>query len=348
MNTERIDYIHYIRGAATFLIVLFHADLFRPDNTFSGRVIDAFLFEWTSVFVLISGFLFQYLLPKYKIKKFYLSKIKNILLPYLIISIPAIALYMMGYKNDHNWVDLAALREHSFIYQILFFYGTGAHLGPLWYIPMILMIFACAPLLAAIGRKRAVLDWLFPVCVIITFLTEQPGGVSNPFIGLFSFLPSLPNSMMALFIIGMFFCERREDIKILCKRRAVQFGLIAIFTLFFALTIIYGQQFAILQKIFLYIILINISFILPTTLAQSEWWKNPLTIVGDYSFPIYLLHGYFIAVLRMVADKFQTDSVLIGTSMAIGCAIIITILSIIPAWIAQKLFGTKSRMLVGA
>lgn len=100
-----------------------------------------FLTEWTAIFLLISGFLFQFLLPKYEFSSFMKKKITNVILPYIIVSIPAILIYLLGYKTVHNWIDISELLSNSKLYAIFYFYLTGGHLGPLWFIPVLTLIF---------------------------------------------------------------------------------------------------------------------------------------------------------------------------------------------------------------
>ncbi|WP_410318632.1 acyltransferase family protein [Klebsiella pneumoniae] len=117
----KISYIHYLRGIAAFFIVAIHFNLFTNTETLSGRIFYYFLSEWTAIFVLISGFLFQHLVHKYKPKKFFINKLKNVLIPYFIISFPVILIFALKLKSDHPWLDLDELYSHSALYIMLFF-----------------------------------------------------------------------------------------------------------------------------------------------------------------------------------------------------------------------------------
>ena len=59
MDNKKFSYIHYIRGIATFFIVTTHCNLFTTDDSVLARLWSEVLREWTAIFLLISGFLFQ-------------------------------------------------------------------------------------------------------------------------------------------------------------------------------------------------------------------------------------------------------------------------------------------------
>ncbi|WP_374702065.1 acyltransferase family protein, partial [Klebsiella pneumoniae] len=161
-----------------------------------------FLKEWTAVFVLISGFLFQLLVDKYKFMPFMKVKVKNVITPYLIISIPAILIYILGFKKDHNWVDIESLIEHTTIYVISFFYATGSHLGPLWFIPVLVLIFLTSKPLSMLHKNEMLFIFVSVLSVIAIVFTSRPPQDSNAIISYFHFLP--------VYIIGMVICFYRD------------------------------------------------------------------------------------------------------------------------------------------
>ncbi|HBR2839426.1 TPA: acyltransferase family protein [Klebsiella pneumoniae] len=92
---NKLNYIHSIRGIAAFFIVLIHCNIFMSKEGMLNAFFYHFLTEWTAIFLLISGFLFQFLLPKYEFSSFMKKKITNVILPYIIVSIPAILIYLV-------------------------------------------------------------------------------------------------------------------------------------------------------------------------------------------------------------------------------------------------------------
>lgn len=334
---QQIYGLHYLRGLAMFFIVMTHTDLFidRTVYVIGPRILDAFLWEWTAIFFLISGFLFQMGIPKYEAKQFFLSKIKRILIPYLLVSIPAILLYLLGFKNDHNWIDLEAFREHSVVYQVLFFYITGAHLGPLWFVPTLLLMFACAPLLVPLGRNMKALSVAAVLSTIALLFTSRPDDDSNNLISFINFLP--------VFIIGMFLYEKRDWLVSIGNSTKAMLAVFAVFAVLFALTFMYGQDVANLQKIVLFVLLYGLFDRLG---AAHDAKTKTLAVMAEYSFAIYLIHGYFTGIMRMVLPM-NENSFLIGLILCFVSAVIVMALSYISAFVVRLVFKDKSKILIG-
>lgn len=332
----RIHYIHYLRGVAIFFIVLIHCTLFfKSDESFGARFLLAFLCEWTAVFLLISGFLFQYLLPKYQPSKFFLSKARNVLAPYLIVSAPAILLYVSGVKSSHTWVDLAWLNAQSVPYRVAFYYLTGAHLGPLWFIPVLLLIFACSPLLARFGRDRRNLLLSVPLCLLVIALTRRPEHDASIPLAFVHFMP--------VYVIGMCLCAYRDELADWMGRR-VNFGLaLLVFLVLFVMTIYLDQTMAVFQKIVLFIILCQLMKEVGGEGEKVTLWSE----LAETSFAIYFLHGYFVGAIRMFYGA-GTHGVLVGSALSIATAIAITAVCYLGARVAKSLLSSRSRLLVGA
>ncbi|MDF7662186.1 acyltransferase [Erwiniaceae bacterium L1_54_6] len=328
MENKRIDYIHSIRGIAIFFIVATHCNLFIESDSFLGQIWSEILREWTSVFLLISGFLFQHLLPRYEAKKFYLNKFKNVIAPYIIISIPAIALYMSGIKKEHNWVDIDSLMQHSWIYIIAFFYSTGAHLGPLWFIPMLTLIFLSSGLLHFLGRDKKRLSYAALCSVIVILLTSRPVGDSNPMVSYIHFLP--------VYIFGMFIYDNRALLINKKNLPLILIGILVSFTLRIYTDI--NPNLTIIAKIFVFLALC----ILFLNSAKNKALKV-LSWFANASFAIYFIHGYFVGFIRM---KLQTITTLIpGSGSVTGVVVDILLAFLIITLITAVLYAFKKSKL---
>src|SRR5688500_18071214 len=93
-----LPYVHFLRGVAILYVISVHARGFAsywessPDvYYFLDSFSDPSEGNGTALFLFIGGFLFQHLTHRYfDFKKYLSSKFKNLILPYLIISIPLI------------------------------------------------------------------------------------------------------------------------------------------------------------------------------------------------------------------------------------------------------------------
>ncbi|ADU72298.1 acyltransferase [Pantoea sp. At-9b] len=336
MPNKKINYIHCIRGIAIFFIVTTHCNLFTTDDGILARIWSEFLREWTAIFLLISGFLFQYLLPRYEVKKFYASKLKNVILPYLIISIPAISIYIFGLKKEHNWLDINELMQHSIIYILMLFYATGAHLGPLWFIPMLSLIFLSSIPLKMLGENRRNLLYAAVFSVVVILFTSRPVGDSNSFLAYIHFLP--------VYVLGMFICEYRDTLIENKNKWYFLFAFLVLFGIrvFFDVT----PSLSVLSKIFLFLFLcITLSSI------NMPYVTTPLSWLATSSFAIYFLHGYFVGFLRKKIELINSYS--LGSSVIIEVLISaifsILIISIISFCVyALKKTRVNTRLILGS
>lgn len=334
---KKITYIHDIRGIAAFFIVLIHCNIFNKNSDVIFTTWSHFLKEWTAVFVLISGFLFQLLVDKYKFIPFMKVKVKNVITPYLIISIPAILIYILGFKKDHNWVDIESLIEHTTIYVISFFYATGSHLGPLWFIPVLVLIFLTSKPLSMLHKNEMLFIFVSVLSVIAIVFTSRPSQDSNAIISYFHFLP--------VYIIGMVICFYRDALILPQKKYLylILFLFFFIFEIYFEL----NPSFSILSKIILFLFMCSYFMHLDNKGVRFRI----LSFLADISFTLYFLHGYFVGAIRAVlsrkADVILQDSSLSAVLISIlATAIIILTISMVYVFLNKLKINT--RVLIGS
>lgn len=329
----KVSYIHYLRGLAAFFIVVIHFNLFSSDTMILGRFFKYFLLEWTAVFVMISGFLFQYLLHKYQFNRFMVAKVKNVILPYLIISIPAILIYVLGFKKDHVWLDIPELLNHSVFYVVVFFYATGTHLGPLWFIPVLILIFLTSKPLSIIGKNDYLLKLFAFLSVLMILITERPQDNSNVFLAYLHFLP--------VYILGMFICSKRD--MLINKRNKSLFLILFIASFLLCSFFELNSSLVILSKIPLFLYLCIFLSDLSNKRAQSA-----LSILADTSFSVYFLHGYFVGAARKILVIYNHP---VNNFQAIFLSVFIssmTILFLIGLYLLLKRFNMNSRAIIGS
>ncbi|TDT44758.1 peptidoglycan/LPS O-acetylase OafA/YrhL [Maribacter spongiicola] len=169
-NNKFFYSVHYFRGIAILAIMLTHVWLLP--NSKQDYYYDIFyslreaLFDGSTIyFVLISGFLLNYLKDKFEIKRFYKSKIKNVISPYVFISICIlIATSFFGTVKESF---------HSFLYQLPEHLINGTASGPFWYIPFIIPFFLAGPLIIKITQAQ--LHKLLPLLLFLPILGTRTG-----------------------------------------------------------------------------------------------------------------------------------------------------------------------------
>lgn len=329
----KISYIHYLRGIAAFFIVVIHFNLFSSSDLWLGRFVKYFLLEWTAVFVMISGFLFQYLLHRYQTKKYMISKFKNVILPYLIISIPAILIYTLGIKSDHVWLDIPSLLENSMVYVVLFFYATGTHLGPLWFIPVLILIFLTSKPLSIVGRNQKVLNILSIASLFFIVFTSRPPNDSNVFLSYIHFLP--------VYIIGMFICSKK-DVLIVDENKNI-FLILSLVSFLFCAIFELKVSLSIISKIPLFLYLCIVLSNVTNRLAQLIF-----STLADASFAIYFLHGYFVGAVRKITSVYHyqfSDYQAIVLSLLLSSFTIVCLLGV---YFLLKKITVHTRMIIGS
>lgn len=332
-----LSHVNWIRGIAALLIVFIHmADglLYELDNA-ESLAIDMLAKGATCIFVAISGFFFQLNLPKYSYGDYLSKKINNVIIPYILISIPAILIYVLKFKTEHVWIDMDAFYAMPVVEQFLFMLATGAQLGPLWFIPALALIYLIAPLLKILSEQRT-----FPLVAaagILLFLaTSRPDNNSNPLYAAIHFVP--------IYVLGMLFCQHR---KALGSRASLYvFGAAVL-----VLSVVAGYEriFFGLQKTALFFFLYALLLIYQEHITHHlPWLAKTLTLIGLCSFSIYFLHGYFAGLYRAINDHIQPEHFityllvrLLLTSITVGVCVGITLL-------IKKVAKRRSRLLIGS
>ncbi|WP_407309891.1 acyltransferase family protein [Pseudomonas sp. nanlin1] len=332
-----LTHINWIRGIAIVLIVFIHmADgLVYNLGPVETIAISLLTKEATCIFVVVSGFFFQLNIDKYSYQVYLTKKINNVIIPYILISIPAILIYVLEFKTEHKWVDMPAFYSKPVIDQVLFMLGTGAHLGPLWFIPALALLYLVAPLLKALS-KTPVFPLLVGMGAVFFALTERPENDSNPLLAAVHFLP--------IYLLGMLFCQHRQ------RLQAPRF--IPVFAaLFLILSVMscYDMNLIGLQKAALCFLLYG------TLLAYREYIERRhgriaewLSLIGTYSFSIYFIHGYFAGAFRIISDYLTFDQFF----SYLGARILLTVVTVL-ACIAitqcvKNVAKRNSRILIGS
>jgi probable poly-beta-1,6-N-acetyl-D-glucosamine export protein len=204
LKEDFLDYLHHFRGFAIILIVGVHCRTAIPwqENSLTHEVLFYGLNSSTILFVFISGFLFHHLNAEgFHYKSYLTRKIKFVIIPYVLVSIPAIVDKLV-FETDGVWMT-DTYKSSGTVFRVLYLLTTGKHSGPFYFIPMISLIYLMAPVLYAFQKTKA-----FPFVAM---------GVS--LVGLFShhygYYASLGESFvyfLPVYIFGMWISAVRDAI----------------------------------------------------------------------------------------------------------------------------------------
>jgi len=348
-NKEFLNYIHFFRGFAIVIIVGIHCRISLPwseDQVLGRTIFTTLLDNGTVLFVFIAGFLFQYLKNKYQFNSYFKRKLRFVILPYLLISIP-ILLYKYLFPQEYPWLP-SSLAEMPYIIKAGYMILTGKHIGPFWFIPMIFIFYLISPLLVKIDQPKFY-SFVFPILFLGGLFTFRFGYYSTIIDSFIHYLP--------IYIFGMWAASQRHEIIRIKKPWVVL--LIILYVIIAFLEVInvisipkltdfissstlpyFAFNWAKLKACILCIICLRIFYM------YNEKNSKVLKILADDSFGIYFVHMYFITLIEYVLNKYYPIE--LNVVYFILYIMIVTLGSIISIEIVKKIMGSKSRMVIGS
>jgi peptidoglycan/LPS O-acetylase OafA/YrhL len=328
---EQLHYIQAARVIAIFLVVLSHTRfLFHPDDAVWSPAMLLLLRSINLIFIFISGFLFQYLSATFHYRSYLKSKWRNVVLPYLICSIPALFMFLSGIK-DVSKTGAPAFVD-SGVEVTLFLLLTGSHLTPFWFIPVMVIFYLLSPLFLALDRHPRFYLLLWPLLVLSFALSRSPGDVS-PLHNAAFYLP--------VYLGGMCLAHLRERVMpALARWYPLLAGAILLPLLFHEGS--FGQEGVYLVSKLLFCLAV---------LGLLYRYVNglpPLMIrLGDMSFGVFFVHQYVIASIEKVQHRLHVTP-MSGIGTFILAAILVTAVSLAIVRLVQLTAGRHSRQLIGA
>ena len=353
-----LNSLNYFRAIAIIFIVAGHclgiADF--AFNTIAGKTVYNLITGGTTLFVFISGFLFHHVFSKrYDFKKFYVKKIKYILLPYVLLALVPILLSVFG--KHYSGADLTnyyAPRSGAwydlYLIPILKHYATGSMFIAYWYIPFVMIVFAFAPLhMRFIQLKTKTQVLLVFVLLIIAMLMHRPLLYTNTIAVFQAVLYFTP-----VYLLGIICSLKKERIYDKFKSKEIYFlttviGLAILQVIvgedgtYMKLPLEYnGIDIMIFQKL-----LLSLFFMI--WLHRFETKKiTVLALIASSSFGIFFIHCLliiaFIKIKSYFGFSFPPNNPLIYIA-AITC---ITLISFLIVKVIQKIAPKHSRYIIGS
>ena len=199
-----LRYIHSFRALAIVSVVAAHCiSLFDWGSTsWPYQLILSLIPNCTVFFVFISGFLFQHRSNDFEYRRFLKSRLLNVVVPYVIVSLPMIAAQAV----TRSGVFDPACTHHSpaVAQNVAWSLLTGHHiLIPFWFIPMIAVFYVLAPVLLWIDRHGR---WycLLPLLLTAAIFIHRPTDLDRILHSCAYFLP--------FYLYGMWVSHYRERV----------------------------------------------------------------------------------------------------------------------------------------
>jgi len=197
-----LPHVHRLRAIAILCIVTVHCiGAFQwHDHPLTGALLREMFDNSSVLFLFVAGYLFQHLSRGFTYEGYLRKKASNVLLPYLIIATPGILLAVL-YRAD-LYATHPDLRGHPLAYLVTWLYvNGGATVNPaLWFVPVILLFYAAAPVFMQF-EKHPRLYMLLWVLIPLSLLAHRPiydGGHNLEFLLYF----------FSAYVLGMY-CSHR-------------------------------------------------------------------------------------------------------------------------------------------
>lgn len=344
----RLNYFDYFRAVAILFIVAGHSDSLWAIDTLPEKVVANIITGGTSLFVFISGFFFHHIFYKnFSYQKFILKKIKNVLVPYWILS--TLAFLIVVVYLDKGYFELAESSNVLLSYLALYFkyLYSGRVLTAYWYIPFIMLTFALSPIfLKFIELQKIKQLTIFVVLLLLSMVVHRPEANLSP---LHSFIYFTP-----IYMLGIIFSINQEKFLNLLKGKIILLGIGVVLVSLsqikmygthgnFHKDVIFSYQGIdriILQKILL------IFFIIGVLQTLSNKQVPIFKYLASISFPIFFIHPW---ILFFISYYSITDYLLFlpGIVIFIITTSIAIIGSILVANLIRLIFNKKSSYVIG-
>ncbi len=296
-----LNYINVFRGLAILLIIMGHTMQFGADGTLSHIINTEIVCGGTALFIFISGFLFQHLSYKFEYKNYMKKKWTNVIMPYLITSIPGLIFcYTMPVAYKNTFYDIPLLLQipmHLTVGRI--------HNIPAWFIPMIVIFFICSWLLLKLEKKGILyktLPFLFLITIFLPRVSPEYSdliGISYPdrYLAYVNYILMGFIHFLSLYVFGMF-CSANKCIidKFYNKRFILWAGMLITSGLNIYLTYKFSWCNYTISKTFLTMLLLGYLKHYDEFILSHNKTNKTLDFIAKYSFGLFFIHWYWFFI----------------------------------------------------
>lgn len=347
---EFIGYLHAFRGAAVLSIMAAHAwsglgfasgvQQRDPDYLWLYAATEALFHGSTLFFALISGLLYTRVLRGLPWRRFFLGKLRNVILPYIVISTLLTAYYwpevVAWAQSQKMQVNFPSVLARNLV--------TGQAELQLWYIPVLVCLFLLTPLLERLLRWRNGVGLLVLAALpLVVSRTVYPDLLSLKTLVYF----------LGAYALGMVLGERLD--RMLQFVKTYRGGLLTVFVaslvvnlLLFRWEYVPGAWVS-SQQLVVYVNKISAALLLLQWLhARGERMPKGLQTLGTYAFALYFLHFTFMWHLgALLVARFPQLSVVQVAVAGLGLYAVATTASLLLAMGLKRVLGRHARMLIG-
>ncbi len=351
-TATHIAHLHAFRGFAILNVIgahawtslMFRVGGFEMATTLPElyALIQTLFHDSTIYFAVISGLLFSKVLRGRPWPGFYRNKLKNVIAPYVLLSVFFLTTLWDWYLGYASTNGLPTDYPSALLRGLL----QGQTLPHFWYIPVLSLLFVLTPALDAL-LQRPSLRWL-AIAIAAAPLWVSRTGLENP-VSLQSVV-----YFCGAYFVGMFIGQHYQRLQPIISRNMhglwllIIISSLAIYSLYscgYKATGIlsYTESLFYLQKLAISAVVLQLFY------RNENVLPKLLHTLGSYAFSIYFLHLVFVflcARLLETAMRDQQSSVMMfagGLLVMIASAAMTLAVSIV----LKRLLGRYSRPIIG-
>lgn len=351
-NTNFIKHLHAFRGFAIVMIVAAHSWSYllfggdfdvMPAKVAVYSVAETLFHGSTIYFAVISGLLFGLILRDRGWKRFFRSKVLNVLMPYAIVSLFFLSafwpMYVQWFESEGMSTNFLVAYTNGIL--------TGQIMLPFWYIPILMMLYAATPLVDKVMHDKRQL-WAAGVLVLLPLVISRT--TAPDFLSAQTF-----TYFLGAYTLGMLAGTYYEKATELIVAFRFPLWVAAVGCSVVVLLLFFNEyepsgQYSLLQTL-VYVQKLSITALMIHYLSRNEEsLPRLLFVLGTYAFAIYFLHFFVVSIVGLGIQVLSQGYANAWSATAGGFIIFAaaTSLSLLFSWLLKKLFRSKSRMIIGA
>lgn len=324
------------RGVAIVFVMLSHIMSIQNMGKV-GNIFYYFVGDATAWFVFISGYLFYYLeAAKFDYPNYLWKKAKFVVLPYVILSVPAIFFWM--YNSQYVLYGLTP--SSFFVWSIV---AGGIAVGPMWFIPMIMIFFILTPIFNFISRKKFIYLFLI-LSMSFSVFSSRSIYNANPLLSFFHFLGFYVFGIVVAKNAGMI--ERFSNHT---KSLLIIFGLLVflIFGLMFPGIDDMPPSFFSGLGALNYILVGKLGLLISIFVLFERFFEKKNVVLGYFakiSFGLFFIHGFIGAIFQRFSRKINFPDAMTH----LLCEVLVIVFgSVLIVFLLKKIMGKWSRYVIG-
>lgn len=353
-SPQFLGYLHSFRGFAIINIVLIHAvvaALVAIESMNMSNPIaltnEVLFHDSTLYFAVISGLLFSAILKSRGYKKFYINKLKYVILPYLFLTAIVTIIKVLAPQQEES-TQPVILQFFETLFRD-FLYGKANAL--FWYIPVLIFLYLVTPVVDYLMNLKGV-GLVFGLLIMLAPLIISRVQMA------FEYILSIQTMIYftGAYAVGMYFGADLENrLGWVRKNLYLLIGVAAVAT--GVLSYLYIQDIDMIGIVSLKETAFYVQKICLTgvfiILLQNLGEKQPAWLhrVAKDSFSIYFLHGFFVFGAIPLFSFLLGFKAITPFNTILGALVLMLFsigLSMLIVMGFRKLFGAKSRMLLGS